>query len=135
MTVIEDRAVASDESPKGRGWDLGFTTGADGNRWLELQRHVGIVRPTKARLEGRDWLASLSVFAWVFLVTFPVAIPFMFMSEADRALRVSNGVAIALLCVVGYAYGRCIGRSPMGTAALTVVCGAGIVAATIALGG
>jgi VIT1/CCC1 family predicted Fe2+/Mn2+ transporter len=91
--------------------------------------------PTKARLEARDWLASLSVFAWVFVVTFPVAIPFMFMSDADRAVRVSNGVAVAMLCVVGYAYGRCIGRNPIGTAALTVVCGAVIVAATIALGG
>ena len=91
--------------------------------------------PSKARLTARDWLASLSVFAWVFLVTFPVAIPFMFMSDADRALRVSNGVAVAMLCVVGYAYGRCIGRNPFGTAALTVVCGAVIVAGTILLGG
>lgn len=91
--------------------------------------------PTQARLQGRDWLAALSVFAWVFAVTFPVAIPFLFMTDADLALRVSNGIAVAMLSVVGYAYGRCIGRNPWGTAALTVVCGAVIVAATIALGG
>lgn len=91
--------------------------------------------PTKARLEGRDWLAALAVFAWVFVVTFPVAVPFLFMTDADQALRVSNAVAVAMLSVVGYAYGRCIGRNPWGTAALTVVCGAVIVAATIALGG
>jgi VIT1/CCC1 family predicted Fe2+/Mn2+ transporter len=91
--------------------------------------------PTKARLEGRDWLSALSVFAWVFLVTFPVAIPFLFMTDADQAVRVSNGVAVAMLSAVGYAYGRCIGRNPWGTAALTVVCGVVIVAATIVLGG
>jgi VIT1/CCC1 family predicted Fe2+/Mn2+ transporter len=91
--------------------------------------------PDTARLHGRDWLAALSVFAWVFLVTFPVAIPFMFIDDADRALRVSNVVAVALLCVVGYAYGKCIGRNPLATAALTVICGVIIVAATIALGG
>ena len=82
-----------------------------------------------------DWLASLAVFGWVFLVTFPVAIPFMFMTDADRALRVSNAVAVAMLSVVGYGFGRCIRRNPLATAALTVVCGAAIVAATIALGG
>ncbi len=91
--------------------------------------------PTKARLNSRDWLAALAVFAWVFVVTFPVAIPFLFMADANQALRVSNGVAVASLSVVGFAYGRCIGRNPWGTAALTVVCGAVIVAATIALGG
>jgi len=91
--------------------------------------------PTRARLEGRDLLASLSVFAWVFLVTFPVAIPFMLMSNADQALRVSNAVAVAMLSVVGYAYGRCIGRSPWATAAITVVGGVLIVGLTIALGG
>jgi VIT1/CCC1 family predicted Fe2+/Mn2+ transporter len=91
--------------------------------------------PDQARLAGRDWAAAAAVFAWVFVVTFPVAIPFMFIDDPDRALRVSNGVAVAMLCVVGYAYGKCIGRNPWTTAALTVVCGAVIVAATIALGG
>ena len=91
--------------------------------------------PSRARLEGRDWLASLSVFAWVFVVTFPVAIPFMLMSDASQALRVSNAVAVGMLSVVGYAYGRCIGRHPWATAALTVVFGIVIVALTIVLGG
>jgi VIT1/CCC1 family predicted Fe2+/Mn2+ transporter len=91
--------------------------------------------PTMARLEARDWLASLSVFAWVFLVTFPVAIPFMFMADSDLALRVSNAVAVAMLSVVGFAYARCIGRNPWATAALMVVCGIAIVALTIVLGG
>jgi hypothetical protein len=91
--------------------------------------------PDRARLAGRDWAAAFAVFAWVFLVTFPVAIPFMFIDVSDVALRVSNGVAVAMLCVVGYAYGKCIGRNPWATAAITVVAGAIIVAATIALGG
>jgi VIT1/CCC1 family predicted Fe2+/Mn2+ transporter len=98
-----------------------------------LTQRTGL--PDKAGLGTRDWLASLSVFAWVFLVTFPVAIPFMFMSDADLALRVSNGVAVGLLFFVGFAYGRCIGRNPWAVAAGLVLVGAVVVAMTIALGG
>lgn len=44
-----------------------------------------------ARLRKDDWLGAIGVFLLVFLSTFPVVIPFIFMLNAGPALRVSNG--------------------------------------------
>lgn len=129
--AVRGRRVLADALPE----VVAETLSADELESLRARLVENTALPTRARLEARDWIGALSVFAWVFLVTFPVAIPFMFMADADLALRVSNAVAVALLCVVGYAYGHCIGRSPWATAAVTVVGGTVIVGLTIALGG
>ena len=42
----------------------------------------------------------------MFLSTFPVVIPFIFMSNVGPALRVSNAIAIVMLFLTGYAFGR-----------------------------
>jgi VIT1/CCC1 family predicted Fe2+/Mn2+ transporter len=75
------------------------------------------------------------VFLWVFAVTFPVAIPFIFMAEVARAMRVSNAVAIVLLFLCGYAYSRVVGSRPWLTGLAMVVLGLVLVGITIALGG
>jgi VIT1/CCC1 family predicted Fe2+/Mn2+ transporter len=88
-----------------------------------------------ARLAKDDWLGALGVFLWVFVTTFPVAVPFLFMSEVAPAMRVSNGIAVALLFITGFAYGRCVGRSPWWIGISMVLLGGILVALTIALGG
>jgi len=75
------------------------------------------------------------VFLLVFLSTFPVVIPFIVMSNALPALRVSNAIAVALLFVAGYSYGRITGRRPVVAGIVMVVFGASLVGLTIALGG
>ena len=92
--------------------------------------------PASPRLRKDHWLAALSVFLWVFLITFPVVIPFLFMQDALHAMRVSNGVAIILLFLTGNVFGRCTGHPRpwlMGVGIL--LAGAALVAMTIALGG
>jgi VIT family protein len=85
---------------------------------------------------GRDeWLGAAFVFLLVFLSTFPVAVPFLFMHDARPAMRVSNAVAIVLLFVAGFAFGRMIGRRPLLTGISMVVLGSALVAITMALGG
>jgi hypothetical protein len=91
--------------------------------------------PARARLTATDWSGAFRVFLLVFLSTFPVALPFLFLGDAAFALRVSNGVAIVLLFVCGIAYGRCVGRTPWLVGLSMVVLGAVLVALTIALGG
>ena len=91
--------------------------------------------PVHARLAGSDWWGAVGVFLLVFLATFPVAVPFLVMENATAALRVSNGVAVAMLFVAGVAYGRFVGRSPWAFGISMVVLGAVLVALTIALGG
>jgi hypothetical protein len=95
-------------------------------------------RPTDAvrgRLSREDWLGALAVFLLVFLSTFPLALPFVFMDRVAPAMRVSNAIAIALLAIAGVAYGRHIGRSPLLTATTMVLLGVVLVGITIALGG
>jgi hypothetical protein len=91
--------------------------------------------PARASWRGEDWLGALGVFLLVFLTTFPVTIPFIFMSDAVPALRVSNAVAVLSLFVAGYAFGRIVGRGPLVTGIVMVVLGAVLVAITMALGG
>ena len=91
--------------------------------------------PLRPWLSKADWLGGLAVFLWVFVVTFPVAIPFIFMHDVALAMRVSNGIAVGLLVITGYAYGRITNYHPWLTSLAMVVLGAALVAATIALGG
>jgi VIT1/CCC1 family predicted Fe2+/Mn2+ transporter len=91
--------------------------------------------PESAHLRKDDWLGAAGVFLLVFLSTFPVVIPFIFMPNAGPALRVSNAIAIAMLFMVGYAYGRCVDRHPWVFGISMVALGAILVALTMALGG
>ena len=91
--------------------------------------------PERARLRKHDWLGALGVFVLVFLATFPVVIPFIFMQNAVPALRASNAVAITMLFMAGVAYGRCVGRHPWALGISMVLLGALLVALTMALGG
>ena len=91
--------------------------------------------PQRARLNKDDWLGALGVFLLVFLATFPVVIPFIFMHDARSALRVSNAVAIVLLFLTGYTFGRITGRNPWVVGLAMVVLGSILVAMTMALGG
>ena len=91
--------------------------------------------PERSGLGKDAWRGAVGVFLLVFLSTFPVTIPFMLMSNAGPALRVSNAIAIVLLFVAGYAFGRMTGRRPWLMGISMVAVGAILVAMTIALGG
>ena len=91
--------------------------------------------PMHPRLTGEDWLAACTVFLLVFLSTFPVVIPFLITSDAKFALRLSNGIAILLLFVTGYAFGRHAGRRAWLADLAMVVIGSTLVGIAIRLGG
>ena len=91
--------------------------------------------PDHVRLRKDDWLGAVGVFLLVFLCTFPVVIPFIFMHNAGPALRVSNAIAIVMLFLTGYAFGRMTGRHPWLVGISMVVLGLILVGLTMALGG
>ena len=91
--------------------------------------------PERVRLEKRDWLGALGVFLLVFLSTFPVVLPFFFVSDLYTALRVSNGIAIVLLFAVAFKLAQHSGLRPFRTGAAMVGIGSALVAIAIALGG
>jgi VIT1/CCC1 family predicted Fe2+/Mn2+ transporter len=90
------------------------------------------VRP---RLVREDWLGALGVFLLVFLSLFPIVIPFIFISNSLLALRISNGIALVLLFVAGYSFGRFTNGNPWRAGLVMVVFGVAIVALAIRLGG
>jgi hypothetical protein len=109
-----------------------------GQAEYEMVRQKLLLAPEPPRrpwLSKADWLGGLGVFFWVFITTFPVAIPFMFMSDVPRAMRVSNGIAVAMLLIAGYGFGRITNYHPWLTSLAMVILGTALVAATIALGG
>lgn len=91
--------------------------------------------PERVRLGRNDWLGAVSVFLWVFLSTFPVVIPFIVMKSVEPAMRVSNAIALVMLFMTGYGFGRCAGRHPWLTGVAMVALGGILVGLTIALGG
>jgi hypothetical protein len=100
------------------------------------QRLTQLAEPPRlARLKRDDWLGALGVFLLVFVATFPVVIPFMFMQNVRPAMRVSNAVAVVLLFVTGHAFGRMTGRRPWVVGGSMVALGSALVAMTMALGG
>jgi VIT1/CCC1 family predicted Fe2+/Mn2+ transporter len=91
--------------------------------------------PARVHMDRKDWLGSAAVFLLVFLSTFPVTVPFIVMRHAWLAMRISNAIAVVMLFLTGFGYGRSIGRSKWGFGISMVVLGAGLVALTMALGG
>jgi VIT1/CCC1 family predicted Fe2+/Mn2+ transporter len=86
-------------------------------------------------LTRRDLVGALGVFLWVFFATLPVVLPFIFLREAVRALRVSNAIAVGMLFLTGYAFGRTTNYRPWVMGFAMVGVGSVLVGLTIALGG
>jgi VIT1/CCC1 family predicted Fe2+/Mn2+ transporter len=91
--------------------------------------------PERPKLGRNDYLGAVGVFLLVFIATFPVVIPFMVIRDAVFALRVSNAVALVMLYLAGYSFGRYAHYRPHGMGLLMTFIGTALVALTIALGG
>lgn len=91
--------------------------------------------PAHPRLTKTDWLGAAAVFLLVVISTFPVVLPFIFMQHVMRAQRVSNAIAVGMLFLTGYAFGRCTGYHPRTMGLVMVILGSVLVGITILLGG
>ncbi len=91
--------------------------------------------PPGPRLTLDDVRGALGVFLLVVLSTLPIALPFVFITEAQRALRVSNAVAVLMLAVLGWRLGHYAAIRPVTMAGAMVGVGLACVGVTIALGG
>lgn len=91
--------------------------------------------PAAPRLTRDDAWSALGICLWVFGSTFPVVIPFLFITEVRPALRLSNAIAIAMLFLCGYVFARCTGLRPWPTGLLMVGIGCALVGIAMALGG
>jgi VIT family len=90
--------------------------------------------PARPHLTGDDLLGAAGVFGLVFFSTLPVVLPFVFISGPSLALRVSNLVAIVMLFLTGYIFGRSTGHRPLLLGCAMVLIGALLTGVAIALG-
>ncbi len=91
--------------------------------------------PASPALEWRDVQAALLIFVLVFLSTFPIVLPFLFFDQLHRAMRVSAAVAVTMLFLCGYTWGKYAGMRPLRVGGTMVIIGVVVEAAIIALGG
>jgi hypothetical protein len=86
-------------------------------------------------LTRTDLLGAAGVFLLVSLSTFPVVVPLMIVGRPQLALRLSNGVAVLMLFILGTLLGQHAGRPGWRTGFGMVGVGLVLVAITMALGG
>ncbi|NTW66933.1 MAG: hypothetical protein HGB21_11620 [Nitrospirae bacterium] len=91
--------------------------------------------PTRVRLGRDDYAGAFGVFLLVVLSTFPVVVPFIFISELALAMRVSNGVALVMLFIGGYQLGKYAGGIAWKTGLAMAAVGGVLVSIIMALGG
>src|SRR5205085_6595279 len=89
----------------------------------------------RPRFSAENWRGAAGVFLLVFLSTLPVIVPFIFMHDARFALRISNGIAIAMLFATGYMLAGYAGMRRVRTRLAMVAIGALLVSLPTALGG
>lgn len=91
--------------------------------------------PVRPRLDAEAWKGALGIFLLVFVSTLPVVVPFLVTQDAYRALRISNAVAVTMLFVCGYAFGRLTRYHAWAMGGAMVLLGSALVGMTMALGG
>ena len=87
------------------------------------------------KLNLGDFLGALAIFAIVVLSTFPVALPFVLLSDMPTALAVSRILTLAMLFGAGVALGRHAGYGGWKAGFAMTGLGIALTIAIIALGG
>jgi|SRR6185436_10582356 len=125
--------VASELDPS-----LADVTSAEERRRLyrDIVQTVRRHDPPEVRITREDLMGALASFWLVVLSTIPAAAPFLIFRDQPRfALRVSNGLLIVLIFVVGFRWARYTGGSGWKTGTALAGMGIALVAIAVALGG
>jgi len=91
--------------------------------------------PAHVRISVEDCLGALGIFLIAVISMMPVLVPFVVMKEPHPAMRVSNGIALAMLFLLGQQWASLIGLPRWRVGIGMALGGAVLVAVTIALGG
>jgi hypothetical protein len=104
--------------------------------YRDIVRVVRRLETPRVRITREDLMGALASFWLVVLSTIPAAVPFLIFRDQPRfALRVSNGLLVALIFLVGFRWARYTGGSGWKTGAALSLVGIALVAVAVALGG
>jgi VIT family len=101
----------------------------------EVLERVRSMQLEPNRLTADDAWAAVAVFWLVFLTALPALLPFLVVGDSQLAMRLSNGILIALLFYVGWRWAGYTGASRWWTALCVALLGVALVIVAIALGG
>jgi hypothetical protein len=127
---LAHRLIASQVGPIAAGLD---------NSGLERVRRWIVDQPPqpagRAHLKWQDLRGAVGIFLLVFASTFPPVLPFVFIADLQLAMRVSSAIAITMLFLCGYGWGRYGGLPPWRAGLVMVLLGVTVEGIVIALGG
>jgi VIT1/CCC1 family predicted Fe2+/Mn2+ transporter len=92
-------------------------------------------RPEPIQLRRDDFLGGVAVALVILVATVPIVVPYLLVSNPNLAVRLSNGIALTLLFLLGAWWGRVVGARSWRIAAGLTLVGIVLVLITIALGG
>lgn len=92
-------------------------------------------QPHPVRVTRDDMYTALACFAIVFMSTFPLAVPFIFIGDKALALETSNYLGLGLLFLIGYRWAASVGVSRWLVGGAMLLIGSILVAITVLLGG
>jgi hypothetical protein len=125
------RAVVLAALPEGVA---AVTDEADADRMVARARTLQ-KSPVHPGIEVDDLRGALAACLLTVIATLPPTIPFLFVQDVGRALRLSNLVAVTCLFFVGRALGKATGIRPWYLGLVMVVLGVLLVVTCILLGG
>lgn len=99
---------------------------------------LGAVRrsgPLATGIRREDLLGGVAVAVLIVMATLPIVLPFALVSDAWRALRLSNAIALGMLFLLGMEWARHTGVSAWKTGLGVMLVGVVLVVVTILLGG
>lgn len=116
---------------------VGLTVAPDerADLFRRMARHVRASEPRPLGVTRQDLYGALASFWLVFFASIPAALPFLFLQQEWVALRISNGILVLSLFVVGYRWARYTALRPWLTGATFMVAGLALVGIAISLGG
>lgn len=92
--------------------------------------------PKRVGFKREDFLGAIGVVLVAILVTLPIVIPiFLFRNDVNLAVRASNLMAIVMLFLFGFYWGKHAGNRPIGVGLLLAAFGVVTVLIAIPLGG
>ena len=104
--------------------------------YADVVRMVRRLPDERPRITREDLWGALASFWLVVISTIPAVVPFLIFRDQPRfALRVSNGLLIALIFIVGFRWARHTGGSGWRIGLSLALMGGVLVAIAVALGG
>ncbi|HZN61491.1 MAG TPA: VIT1/CCC1 transporter family protein [Planctomycetota bacterium] len=89
-----------------------------------------------ARLTRDDVMGGIAVALVILFCTLPIVVPYLLVKDdPERAVRISNAIALALLFMLGMWWGRVVGARPVKIGIGLTLVGLVLVGVTIFLGG